>query len=107
MRKTGLGTVLSLSSTSVEDGTDLVRVGLSRGGQELNEAARRLEIMLDYLLWNVTETEDSWLLDPRYADMLDSKEAETASTLRGVAVPVPSHWKPLDRRLSSMGRPQV
>lgn len=101
---TRVGTIISLSDAGVSQDEELIKIGLSDGTHAVAEPARRLEIMLDYLLWRASRGEDSWLLDPRYEDLLDQTEAEPATTLRSLPVPVLDHWHSLRRRLTAMGR---
>lgn len=101
---TRVGTILSLSSPSTTNDARLITVGLGNENHTISESARRLEIMLDYLLWTATAGEDSWLLNPHYAALLCRDEAEPANTLRSLPMPALDRWHTLGNRLTAMGR---
>lgn len=102
----GLGAVLDIESSGVERTPTLTRIGLrTEPGRGRDPAARRLQIFLDRLLWQVSHGESSWLLDERY-DALHASEPDRAAAerLRAIALPDGQLWTAVRRTLASWGR---
>lgn len=74
-------------------------------GEDLPERARALEIFLDAVARHAADT-SSWLLDPRFAGLLDQpgrRTAETARHLREDLDPLGVEWAPLEAALDRAG----
>lgn len=77
----------------------------SMPGDSLPERARSLEIFLDSVAWYAADT-SAWLLDPRFAGLLDGparRAAEHARTLRHDLDPLGAEWAPLRAALDDAG----
>ena len=66
--------------------------------------ARMLEIFLDQMAWKAAEGESSWVLDERYAQLLDAEgEQELADDLRHLHVPKGERWERLSQLIRNYG----
>lgn len=99
-----LGTVFDIESPDMSTDEQLVRIGLrERRDEPLPVSARRLEILLDYVSWSVTRNEQSWLLDRRYAGLLDDRDQSTAQQFRDVIDQASGEWDVIKRVLARYG----
>jgi NAD-dependent SIR2 family protein deacetylase len=100
-----VGTVLAiepLGGAVAELENALEVVDLSDAGQvPLPEAARRLEVFCDVLLWHATRKEPAWQLDDRYAVVGPDQDLRTE--LRALKVPVGGNWDRLRDVLEEYG----
>lgn len=108
---TTVGTVLALTPlpTPTEDWEhDLNTVLVGDDDPALSaEDARQLEIFLDRVAWRAAHTEASWLLDDRYAALVEQADRPLVGVLKDLRVPSGKRWEPLRRVLSDYGRPEL
>lgn len=77
-------------------------VDLGRGSSTVTpEAARRLEVFCDLMLWHCVRNEPAWQLDPRY--LAEGPDQQLRTELRDVSVPAGEAWQPLRDLLASYG----
>ena len=84
----------------LDDALDVVDLSES-GTAELPEAARRLEVFCDLVLWHATKDEPAWQLDERYAVI--GEDASLREQLRALNVPDDQTWARLREVLRSYG----
>lgn len=109
-----IGTVLSLKTDPAKqalwEGTFTV-LGVADAGDSQEVQARALSIMLDYIAMHAAK--DDWLLDPRYAALLDPAEQHVAEAARQLREKVKNlttrtdgasaGWTRLDSVLTDLG----
>ncbi|HEU4566702.1 MAG TPA: hypothetical protein VFR99_01635, partial [Marmoricola sp.] len=74
-------------------------------GDSLAERARALEIFLDTVAWHAADT-SSWLLDERFASLLDDPAREAAAAARALRHRLEAlgeEWQPLRTALADAG----
>jgi len=102
-----IGTVLGLApSTPGENAlADMQFVNIGDDDPAESSAdARMLEIFLDQMAWKAAEGESSWVLDERYAQLLDGPdEKKLADDLRRLHVPKGERWERLTQLLADYG----
>lgn len=100
-----VGTVLALEPLGPQVqaiGRALDVVDLGRGSPTVTaQAARRLEIFCDLMLWHCVRDEPAWQLDPRY--LVEGPDRQLRNRLRDVSVPAGAAWQPLRDLLASYG----
>jgi hypothetical protein len=111
-----LGTVLSLltePSLAADWAEDLKVIPASnadRNDQNATPAAgRSLEIFLDRVAAKAASDERSYVLDSRYAELLDQHDREVAAQLRGLSDSLPRTnpmWNQIHTMLQSYGAPR-
>lgn len=92
-----LGVVLDIEACGSAVSTNPTRLGIRSSVDEpIADAARRLEIFLDHLLWWATKDESAWILDKRYAGLLgDDSARAVADQLATVNLPPRGEWRGL------------
>ncbi|GGO77477.1 SIR2 family protein [Nocardioides deserti] len=78
---------------------------LTLPGDRLEERTRSLEVFLDAVAARASD-DARWLLDPRFAGLLDAEERELAEQVRRVRTGVEGHgpeWRPLLDALDRLG----
>jgi hypothetical protein len=107
-RYTEVGTVLALTPPPEpkEDWERDLRTVVIGDDDALNPShARALEIFLDRVAWQAARTEASWLLDERYAALIEEdEERRLVAALRSLPVPKADRWEPLRQLLIRYGR---
>lgn len=101
------GTVLSIdlahkSTEPIDPRLPVVRLARNDDARP-GETARRLEIFLDRLAWAASVGEASWLLDPRYEDLLSDDDLDLVKTLQGLDPPRGGQWDSLRDALRDLG----
>ncbi len=106
---TEVGTVLSVTPTRTpehpwEHDLHVVQLGDEVDGVSPADA-RNLEIFLDRMAWRAARVEASWLLDQRYASLLDGDELQLVRALQELEVPDKDpRWHDLRHLLRAYGR---
>lgn len=101
-----IGTVLSLSPGAAHNGGVADIKSINVGDEDPKESAadaRKLEIFLDCMAWKAAEGESSWVLDERYASLLEDAEQLLAKQLRELPVPRGDRWGRLRDLLRDYG----
>jgi hypothetical protein len=101
-----VGTVLAMSGEEPQSaewgrGIRTVKVGRQPGFDPA--APRQLELLLDRMAWQACSAESAWLLDPRYAHILDDADRAVVETLRGLPIPSGDRWSALRQVLQEYG----
>lgn len=109
---TEIGTTVALFNEPLFSalwGSDLKLVPMTDSDTDVNAlavAARQQEIFFDRVAWQAVASEDAYLLDERYAPLLNNlAELDTANRLRELAarLPVDPRWHGLRSALRSAG----